>query len=69
MHKINLRKIFHIKLLHEKEALGSSQRDFYIGNISYGSERQVYYVKQQYCSGALTDQTKSSSKRVGNSEA
>lgn len=26
MHKINLKKLFHIKLLHGKEALGSSQK-------------------------------------------
>lgn len=41
MHKINLRKLFHIKLLHGKEALGSSQ-SFTVGNASYCNILQVY---------------------------
>lgn len=47
-----------MEVLHEKEELGSSQEDSLIGNISYGSELQVYYVNQQHCSGALTSQIK-----------
>lgn len=52
MHKIHLRKLFHIKLLDEKEALGSSQ-SFVIGNVFYGTKLQVYYVKKLDCSVVL----------------
>lgn len=38
--------------------LAFSQKDFFIGNVSYGSKIQVYYVNQQCCSGALISQIK-----------
>lgn len=33
-----------MKVLHDNEVLGSFQKDFLRGNVSYGSEIQVYYV-------------------------
>lgn len=38
--------------------LGSPQKGFSIGNVCYGRKLQVYYVKQQCCSGALISQIK-----------
>lgn len=52
LHKIYLRKTFHIQVLREKEVLGSSWKYFYSGEI------QIYYVNKQHCSGALISQIK-----------